>query len=76
MNGKKKMKFIMLIMTLIHPEAVYMLKTTPGIGLKPSSPKNVTAACRAGPMMKPKTCASEIIDTAPVLSSNLVASDR
>lgn len=44
--------------------------------LIPFSPSGVTRACRLGPMIKPKTWANEIMDTAFVRSLNRVASDR
>lgn len=63
--------------TLIHPAAVYILRITrPGIIDTPLSPRGVTIACNAGPTIKPRTCARDTIDTAPVRSFSLVASDK
>lgn len=72
--GKNKQKFPIAMNTFNHPAAVYIFK--PGRNDKPLSPSGVTTACSAGPTIKPNTCASDTIDTAPVLSFNLVESER
>lgn len=41
----------------------------------PSSPRIVNPACNIGPTTKPKTCASETIEIAHVLSLTRVAAD-
>lgn len=75
--GKNKQKLAIAINTFIHPAAVYIFNViTPGIIDTPLSPNGVTMACNAGPTIKPRTCASDTIDTAPVRSFSRVASDK
>lgn len=60
---------------LTYPAAVYMFIGSLFMNKKPSVPRGVTAACKAGPMTKPRTWASDIIETELVLSDRVVAAE-